>query len=598
MLMHNDVLVQLTPTVRLVGCALIAGLFALTLAPVQDAEAGEPKVNVERFEASPHAGDMMAIRTAEQPADDGLSGGFFLTYGKDPLRLEDKRYPNQLTFQLVDHQVVGDLFAAYSLWKQLSIGVNVPVVGYAGGDNGFVGTPPADGFGLGDVRVAAKWLLLARSGAGFGIALEPGVALPTAGDGTYAGDGSITFTPRLVLDLQVGETLAALNVGYKLRDTEAIGPYDTGSDVQVGLGLRQSFSNDRFRIIGELLSASSQEDFMGDNGSSLEGQIGANVCLADFARLYAAGGGGFTDGIGDTSLRLTTGLRFESCGIKPEPVADRDRDGIPDDTDACPDTPGKRFSDPSMNGCPDRDGDGIIDKVDACPDEAGKPNQDAASHGCPDLDGDGIIDLKDACPRDPGPASDNPGDHGCPDRDGDGIVDRDDACPDLPGQPHTDPALNGCPDRDGDGVIDPRDACPDTPGEPSDQVKLNGCPPPKLTKEKIVIIQRIEFDVDDDVILSEWKPVLDEVARVILEHDEIAVVTVGGHTDNTFTAAHNLQLSKRRAKAVRKYLIQMGVASGRLKAKGFGLTQPIDDNSTEEGRQRNRRVEFKVKYKN
>jgi len=156
--------------------------------------------------------------------------------------------------------------------------------------------------------------------------------------------------------------------------------------------------------------------------------------------------------------------------------ADRDGDGIADESDACPDTPGS----PETGGCPDRDGDTVPDSEDACPDEAGPPE----NGGCPvttagDRDGDGLPDGEDGCPDDPGP----PENGGCPvpvspdpgsdpasdeDSDGDGIPDAEDACPDAPGLPE----YAGCPDRDGDTVPDDRDMCPDEAGAPENA----GCP--------------------------------------------------------------------------------------------------------------------------
>jgi hypothetical protein len=110
---------------------------------------------------------------------------------------------------------------------------------------------------------------------------------------------------------------------------------------------------------------------------------------------------------------------------------DRDRDGVIDSEDACPDEAGLAVSDPSKNGCPedgfepaapvDGDGDGVLDADDACPDQLGDPSEDPRKNGCPaevavahDGDGDGIVDEKDACPHDAGQPSDEPATHGCP----------------------------------------------------------------------------------------------------------------------------------------------------------------------------------------
>ncbi|HEX3052683.1 MAG TPA: thrombospondin type 3 repeat-containing protein [Aggregatilineaceae bacterium] len=137
---------------------------------------------------------------------------------------------------------------------------------------------------------------------------------------------------------------------------------------------------------------------------------------------------------------------------------DSDGDGVNDDVDQCPDVAGTADN----NGCPpDTDGDGVADNVDACPDKAGTAEQ----NGCPDTDSDGVTDDVDACPDKPGTEEHN----GCPDSDGDGVFDNTDECPDVAGSVDN----NGCPpDRDGDGVADDQDACPEAAG-PAEQ---KGCP--------------------------------------------------------------------------------------------------------------------------
>jgi OmpA-OmpF porin, OOP family len=72
------------------------------------------------------------------------------------------------------------------------------------------------------------------------------------------------------------------------------------------------------------------------------------------------------------------------------------------------------------------------------------------------------------------------------------------------------------------------------------------------------------------------------------------VVEIGGHTDNVGNAVTNLKLSQERANAVRDYLIKKGIPSNRVLAKGYGDTQPIDKNNTEEGKRKNRRTEVKI----
>jgi outer membrane protein OmpA-like peptidoglycan-associated protein len=254
---------------------------------------------------------------------------------------------------------------------------------------------------------------------------------------------------------------------------------------------------------------------------------------------------------------------------------------------------------------PDSDLDGILDTVDACPTDRGEPNDDPALHGCPpppsDRDGDGIIDAKDACPDEPGePDSENPERHGCPpppDRDGDGIIDEQDACPEQAGPESDDPERHGCPpppDRDGDGIIDEQDACPERPGPESDDPKRHGCPKAIVEDSSIRILERIEFDTGKATLRPESDAVLQAVADILKKYADITKVSVEGHTDNRGAARFNRGLSRRRAASVVAWLVARGIEAKRLSSKGFGADKPIDSNQTDEGRQNNRRVEFKI----
>jgi fimbrial isopeptide formation D2 family protein len=185
--------------------------------------------------------------------------------------------------------------------------------------------------------------------------------------------------------------------------------------------------------------------------------------------------------------------------------------------------------------------------------------------------------------------------HPEPPRDEDEVPDEDDACPDEDGIVE----MRGCPpkDSDGDTVWDHQDNCPSEPGPTDNQ----GCP---VTEKQLVAIQkdRIEirdtvyFDFDKATIQPRSFPLLDQVARVLLEHPEIVAVTIEGHTDARGSAEYNRDLSQRRAEAVRDYFVQKGVASERMKALGFGEDRPLRSNDTDEGRAANRRVEFITRY--
>lgn len=116
----------------------------------------------------------------------------------------------------------------------------------------------------------------------------------------------------------------------------------------------------------------------------------------------------------------------------------------------------------------------------------------------------------------------------------------------------------------------------------------------RVTKEKIEISSKIPFAYAQARLLKAAEFVLDDVVDVILAHPELGKIRVEGHTDNTGEEAANKQLSDARAMAVVDYLTAHGVPADRLEAVGYGYSRPVATNDTEEGRAKNRRVEFVI----
>ncbi len=258
-------------------------------------------------------------------------------------------------------------------------------------------------------------------------------------------------------------------------------------------------------------------------------------------------------------------------------ASDKDKDGINDLDDACPNVPGLK----QFNGCPDTDGDGITDAKDECPAIAGL----AAFNGCPDTDGDGIIDNNDACPDVVGLATLK----GCPDADADGTTDKSDKCPQIAGPKENE----GCPwaDTDGDTVVDKDDKCPEVKGLVSNM----GCPQvsEEVVKKLNAYAKTILFETGKASFQKQTFPVLQSIASILKEYPA-SRFSIEGHTDNKGKAAKNLILSKDRAAAVKNYLIENGITADRLTSEGYGQTRPISSNKTEKGKANNRRVEVKL----
>ena len=160
-------------------------------------------------------------------------------------------------------------------------------------------------------------------------------------------------------------------------------------------------------------------------------------------------------------------------------------------------------------------------------------------------------------------------------------------------------------DTDGDGVIDEADQCPDTP--PGTSVDGKGCPPPPPACEsgaeglklagcqpgQTLVLHGVNFEFDKATLTPNARSLLDLVVFALKEAPQIRV-EVGGHTDARGSDAYNQELSGHRAQSVVDYLVGQGIASERLQAVGYGETAPVADNATEEGRERNRRVELRI----
>jgi OmpA-OmpF porin, OOP family len=124
-------------------------------------------------------------------------------------------------------------------------------------------------------------------------------------------------------------------------------------------------------------------------------------------------------------------------------------------------------------------------------------------------------------------------------------------------------------------------------------------PPPEpprveVQKDRIVINEKIQFAIDKADILPVSHGLLNEVVAAIKSRPDIKKVDINGHTDDDGDEKYNQGLSERRAKSVMAYLLQNGIEAARLNAKGFGESQPIADNTTVQGREQNRRVEFLI----
>lgn len=180
------------------------------------------------------------------------------------------------------------------------------------------------------------------------------------------------------------------------------------------------------------------------------------------------------------------------------------------------------------------------------------------------------------------------------------------ATPSVPAPAMPAPAPPPVVDTDKDGVLDAVDRCPTQPGPAVN----GGCPiapapsavPGPAPNQSPVVLtpaaqdleaaaQGIEFEPNSATITLGSSKVLDQAVRVLNANPALHM-EIGGHTDSSGDPQRNRQISQQRADAVKKYLIDHGIAGDRLRAQGYGADRPIVSNDTPEGRAQNRRVEF------
>ena len=126
-----------------------------------------------------------------------------------------------------------------------------------------------------------------------------------------------------------------------------------------------------------------------------------------------------------------------------------------------------------------------------------------------------------------------------------------------------------------------------------DSVYQKNIPLQPLEVNASVVLNNIFFDVNKFDIKPESQAELDKIVQLMNDNPTLKI-QISGHTDNVGKPAENITLSNNRAKTVVAYLINKRIGPQRLTFKGFGETQPVADNKTEEGRAKNRRTEMKV----
>jgi len=207
-----------------------------------------------------------------------------------------------------------------------------------------------------------------------------------------------------------------------------------------------------------------------------------------------------------------------------------------------------------------------------------------------DSDNDGVVDGRDQCPMTPtGVRVDATG---CSiDNDNDGVLNSVDQCPNTPAGAMVDAKGCALKDADKDGVVDSKDMCLDTPA--GVKVDAKGCT--LFDEETVAITLRVLFDNESAVVKHPRDPEIAEFADFMKQYSDTTAV-IEGHTSAPGTDAYNMDLSKKRAAAFKKVMVDMyDVDASRLETVGYGETRLLDEASNAEAHRVNRRISVTVK---
>jgi outer membrane protein OmpA-like peptidoglycan-associated protein len=495
-----------------------------------------------------------------------------LGFTDDPLVLVDANDSNR------EIRVVDDQFGLYGafgvgLFHRAHVALAMPLYVQS---SAVASAGDVKGARPGDIGLDARFAIFERLSP-VELALAGTLRLPSGARAAYASDGAANVWLRALLSKQLGADGSLVNVSFgpALRPAHEEAGVAIGSQVRFSAGALLALS----RVLGvtaELAGSTPTDDPFAGNGTPVEGALGGRLTLSQVV-LGTSLGTGLSSGVGAPDWRwlamlsVPAGCLDDHRAPPPKsqaPDVDADRDGVPVPADLCPNEAEDEDGFEDGDGCPDSDNDrdGVSDGKDRCADDAEDKDGFEDGDGCPDSDNDR-----------------------------DGVVEPTDQCPDKPEDLDRWQDEDGCPedDNDQDGLLDAQDKCPNEPESKNGVDDDDGCPDLiRVEAGQIRTLEPVYFDYNKASIQARSESMLGEMAALIKSRPDLGTIAIEGHTDAKGSAAYNLKLSRDRAAAVRAFLVRAGVAEERLTSDGFGSTKPIDDNKTEPGRAKNRRVEF------
>jgi outer membrane protein OmpA-like peptidoglycan-associated protein len=414
--------VRLLCPLRLPSFLWLLWLLLIGLVPsVAHAQTGP--IELRQFQPTPFSDGTLRLDGPNVLPAWRLHAGAYVDYAWKPLVLMDVapsiQRSRKTTYDFVGHAVGLDLTFAMGIGHHLEVAAIVPVTAFQIGDSIPGGTTPGV-VGLENPKLGAKMHLLGNGTRGFGLGASVLVALPFGLGGTFIHEESLGVEARLFGELARERWKLRARAGFRLRGETQIFDIPLGDELTFAAGAETQLASQDL-VFAEVAGATAAGHPLGSQKQTpvelLVGgrrEVGARWLGGDNRFwLTVAAGPGLTAGYGSPAVRAVVALTWANVPrphppappAPPAPVVEK-----------CPGGPGCPKEAPKPPS--DRDKDGILDEADECPDEPEDKDGFEDEDGCPDPDNDkdGIPDVADKCPNEPETINGVDDDDGCPDK--------------------------------------------------------------------------------------------------------------------------------------------------------------------------------------
>ena len=572
------------------------------------ADGATPTINAQTFRPSMDSHEFLRAVDSDL-ASEGFTGRGVLSYTQDPLQYTAW---DGTTETLVGSIMQLDVMGGWTK-DRFRLGVDVPILLRT------FGSREEDATGLGDASVDAKYRLLDPATSPLGLAVSGRIGLPTGTTDGALGAGGFWGELTVSGDKQIVERLGAVvSLGVDFAPEQELENVTWGTRAVLQAGLAYTLSP-RSGLAMELYTAGVLADFANERARPTELLLGGWTRLGERRGLLIHPGVavGLNDAVSSPSFRAMVSVGWDP--LAPPAPPDRDKDGVADGVDTCPDVPEDIDTFEDADGCAelarvtvlvsDTDGVALPDAVwkVATGTASGKSGANAElPAGNTEFSTDGAtvsalvppggtstVELKLPAPRGSLAVE---------------IVDA--AGKPVPGAQWAARGPLPVPLRSA-GTLSVRPGDYELTGraegyrtaqarvtvvkDGSATLRLEMVPAKAALKaEKIEIKDSVYFETGKTIIKAESFALLDEVAEILNDHPELTKIRIEGNTDSRGSAKDNLKLSQGSAAAVKTYLEGKKVAPGRLEAIGYGESKPLVKEKGAADQAKNRRVDFVV----